>query len=370
LSDRARLAVKEFTTGASPNALFDVSNGTFAFIAGQMAKAGHLGIETPFGKIRGRSGAGGIGMLSLVSLFFAGLENAKADDSNVSHLDDGQINYQESQDFRDAPVGTIELIIPATATQPEQHIMLGDASESIVIRKLTSSTVVSYVQNSLSEMLRFGNAANDAIHLYSLGQSGPAGLGNGGSSGLPPEFQPFSEHNNFNQPPGGGAGPLGGPLPGLPGQQSLPEVIPPVIQNSPPQPIPDTNTIIAKPDNSAVGNVLNNDAVIGVGTLTVINVKDADENLPVPPGSTSTTNGQVIHGLYGTLTIGADGSYNYEVDANNPTVKALGQGDSVQDNPFTYTVTDGTTTAQTTLTITVFGTNDAPVASADTNWAK
>jgi len=370
LSDRARLAVKEFTTGASPNALFDVSNGTFAFIAGQMAKAGHLGIETPFGKIRGRSGAGGIGMLSLVSLFFAGLENAKADDSNVSHLDDGQINYQESQDFRDAPVGTIELIIPATATQPEQHIMLGDASESIVIRKLTSSTVVSYVQNSLSEMLRFGNAANDAIHLYSLGQSGPAGLGNGGSSGLPPEFQPFSEHNNFNQPPGGGAGPLGGPLPGLPGQQSLPEVIPPVIQNSPPQPIPDTNTIIAKPDNSAVGNVLNNDAVIGVGTLTVINVKDADENLPVPPGSTSTTNGQVIHGLYGTLTIGADGSYNYEVDANNPTVKALGQGDSVQDNPFTYTVTDGTTTAQTTLIITVDGINDAPVANADSNWAK
>jgi len=133
LSDRARLAVKEFTTGASPNALFDVSNGTFAFIAGQMAKAGHLGIETPFGKIRGRSGAGGIGMLSLVSLFFAGLENAKADDSNVSHLDDGQINYQESQDFRDAPVGTIELIIPATATQPEQHIMLGDASVFIVL---------------------------------------------------------------------------------------------------------------------------------------------------------------------------------------------------------------------------------------------
>ena len=38
---------------------------------------------------------------------------------------------------------------------------------------------------------------------------------------------------------------------------------------------------------------------------------------------------------------------------------------SVQDNPFTYTVTDGTTTAQTTLTITVDGVNDAPVAHDD-----
>ena len=57
-----------------------------------MAKAGRLGIETPFGKIRGRSGAGGIGMLSLVSLFFAALENTEADKSNVSYLDDGQIN--------------------------------------------------------------------------------------------------------------------------------------------------------------------------------------------------------------------------------------------------------------------------------------
>ena len=96
LSDRARLAVKEFADGASPNALFDVSNGTFAFIAGQMAKAGRLGIETPFGKIRGRSGAGGIGMLSLVSLFFAAIENAQADQSHVSYLDDGQINYQDT----------------------------------------------------------------------------------------------------------------------------------------------------------------------------------------------------------------------------------------------------------------------------------
>ena len=121
--------------------------------------------------------------------------------------------------------------------------------------------------------------------------------------------------------------------------------------------------------------MLTNDDVVGpgttgVGSLTVIKVQDADENQPVAAGSTSTTNFTEIHGLYGTLRVGADGSYNYEVNADNPTVKALGQGQSIQDNPFTYTVTDGTTTAQTTLTITVTGVNDAPVANADTNWAK
>ena len=260
LSDRARMAVKEFVAdGAAPNALFDISNGTFAFIAGEMAKAGRLGVETPFGKIRGRTGAGGIGMLSLVSLFFAAIENTQAEDSNVAHLDDGQINYQEIQEFKDAPVGTIELIIPATSTQPEQHIFLGDASESITIRQLAGSAAVSYSQNSLSDMLRFSNAANDAIHLYSLGLSGPAGFGNGGSSGLPPEFQPFSQQqNNIFQPPGGG-GPLGEVLPGLPGHQNVPEVLP-VLPTPPPQPTPDTNVIVANPDNSIAGNVLTNDS--------------------------------------------------------------------------------------------------------------
>ena len=92
-----------------------------------------LGIETPFGKIRGRSGAGGIGMLSLVSLFFAAIENAKADDSESRIWTTAKLIIR-TPEFKDAPVGTVELIIPATATQPEQHIMLGDASQSIVIR--------------------------------------------------------------------------------------------------------------------------------------------------------------------------------------------------------------------------------------------
>ena len=85
---------------------------------------------------------------------------------------------------------------------------------------------------------------------------------------------------------------------------------------------------------------------------------------------TTSVNGTVIHGLYGTLTIGADGSYSYVVDNSNAAVQALDDGQTLVDIAFTYTATNGTTTATTTLTITVLGTNDAPVAHADTNSAQ
>ena len=60
LSDSARAVVKEFGgDGTELSALFDISRGTFAFIAGEMAKHGRLGIETPFASIRGRAQSGG-----------------------------------------------------------------------------------------------------------------------------------------------------------------------------------------------------------------------------------------------------------------------------------------------------------------------
>jgi VCBS repeat-containing protein len=371
LSDRARMETTEFGFGGDqPSARFDVTNGTFAFIAGEMAKTGRLGINTPFGLIRGRRGARGVGMLSLASLFLASTQESQGASSEEMRLDDGAIEFTQTQEYKDLPYGIIELVIPATSTEPERHLLIDNPDQEIVLRKSQSSTSVNYVQLSLSDMLRNADASKDAWHIYSLGQSGPANVGNGGSGGLPPEFQPIFDQNNFTQGPSNG-GPLGGALPTLPTQQSnTPD--PPQQPKPPPPPpelTPDTNSITALPDSTTTGNVLTNDTGVGGGTLAVITIQDANENLPVNAGTTS-ANGTVIHGLYGTLTIGADGTYSYVADANNPTVKALGAGQSVQENPFTYTVTNGTETAQTTLTVTVFGINDVPVAHADTNFAQ
>ena len=69
-----------------------------------------------------------------------------------------------------------------------------------------------------------------------------------------------------------------------------------------------------------------------------------------------------IVGTYGTLTIGADGSYKYIADQT--AADALDVGDSI-DDVFTYTLTDGTDTDTATLTITVTGVNDTPSAQND-----
>lgn len=73
--------------------------------------------------------------------------------------------------------------------------------------------------------------------------------------------------------------------------------------------------------------------------------------------------GQPLTSPLGTLTVAADGSYTF-TPANNATVTALGAGVTTTQN-FTYTIQAGGTTFQpATLTITITGVNDAPVAPA------
>ena len=125
LSDHGRIVLKEFAGGGvSPSALFDVSDGTFAFIAGEMAKAGRLNIDTPFASIRSRDRAGGIGMLSLASLFFTALEDAQAKDPDVSFLDDGQIRFRDLTN----EYGVVELALKTFPPPPSLSMILAKQS--------------------------------------------------------------------------------------------------------------------------------------------------------------------------------------------------------------------------------------------------
>ena len=73
---------------------------------------------------------------------------------------------------------------------------------------------------------------------------------------------------------------------------------------------------------------------------------------------------ETVTGTYGTLTVGADGTYTYVADRS--AADDLDAGDRVTDS-FTYTVSDGINTDTATLIITVTGVNDAPVAVNDTD---
>ncbi|MGS0724099.1 VCBS domain-containing protein, partial [Shewanella sp. 30m-9] len=70
---------------------------------------------------------------------------------------------------------------------------------------------------------------------------------------------------------------------------------------------------------------------------------------------------------FGTLTISSDGSYSYLLDDSNATINGLDAGEMETDT-FTYWIEDADNQqAMATLTITINGSNDAPIANADTH---
>ena len=163
LSDNARMSLKDYV-GDETSPFVDIDRGTFSFIAGKMAEAGRLSIQTPFASIRARRNGGGIGMLSLISLFFAAFEEAQAAPPNIAFLDDGKITSKDWGQY-----GVVELLIKATATTPEQHKFLDDPGETIVIRAFGSSVSVDSVTNSIAQMAQYQAAQQEALRTFSVG---------------------------------------------------------------------------------------------------------------------------------------------------------------------------------------------------------
>jgi VCBS repeat-containing protein len=112
------------------------------------------------------------------------------------------------------------------------------------------------------------------------------------------------------------------------------------------------------------GNVLSNDtdvdSIANGETQTVIGVvAGAQANATGSVGSS-------VLGNYGSIAMAADGSYTYTVDNNHSAVKALGTSADTLTDAFTYTMQDtGGLVHTATVTITIQGANDAPVAVDD-----
>lgn len=116
----------------------------------------------------------------------------------------------------------------------------------------------------------------------------------------------------------------------------------------------------------AAAGVLSNDS--GASGLRVDQISSQTSTSPSSVNNDGTT-ATVIAGRYGTLTIYSGGGYTYAVDDSNSTVQGLNAGGTLSDK-FTYRATDsGGNFASTTLTITINGANDGPVALDDTGSA-
>ncbi|TLX79454.1 DUF4347 domain-containing protein [Pseudomonas nicosulfuronedens] len=157
--------------------------------------------------------------------------------------------------------------------------------------------------------------------------------------------------------------------------------------NDTPIGVPDFGTAIeaggtnnGTPGQDATGNVLTGVPVTGAGADTDVDSVALGETKSVTlarydgPGGgrifpVATGAPAVLQTAFGTLTINADGSYRYVIDNSNAAVQALSPNETITEN-FTYQVTDkGGLSALTTLTITIQGANDAPVAADDHNTA-
>jgi VCBS repeat-containing protein len=118
------------------------------------------------------------------------------------------------------------------------------------------------------------------------------------------------------------------------------------------------------------GNVLPNDTDVDQGdSLIVTGIRAGTEaaggSLALVNAATDSSNGTLVNGLFGQLIIGADGSYTYIVDSNNPTVLALGPLQFLNER-FTYQITDrGGQTDLAEIQIIIRGRNSAPVANGD-----
>ena len=121
-------------------------------------------------------------------------------------------------------------------------------------------------------------------------------------------------------------------------------------------PVANANTAVDKAGSTvattAASGVLSNDSDLDGDKLTVTGVSD------VASGTGSV--GLSIAGVYGHLTLNADGSYSYAAD-NSSAISGGPTGSHLQDN-FAYTVSDGNGgTATASLTVTL---ERAPVVTA------
>ncbi|HHX36342.1 MAG TPA: hypothetical protein GX719_13865, partial [Gammaproteobacteria bacterium] len=110
---------------------------------------------------------------------------------------------------------------------------------------------------------------------------------------------------------------------------------------------------------AATGDVADTQGADGA-TVTGVQAGTVAADEHVADGNLATE----IAGKYGTLTLNADGTYNYELDSANLVIQGLGPDQTLEDEVFSYTITDSDGDQSTaTLTITINGSNDGVIVN-------
>jgi VCBS repeat-containing protein len=343
LSPGTRLVLNELicdSNGTSHSALFGVTRGTFAFVAGRVARSGCLTVDTPVGSIRGRAHAGGIGTLTLAALTFAVMKEVQAAEPNVTYLDDDSITY------KDLEHGAFELV---TKEPIPRHIIVEDPGETTILSRRGSSVSVNQSANSATRMEELHAAQQDVLANFAKEQGATGSSTPPSIDLLPVQRIDFIETDVL---------PIHNSLPPLP-STVVPELF--ILRSAPvlnvatgPTEI-DTSVFdhFAATSGAFVASSSNNGAALTFGINGGI--------------AGSTVLGGVAYdvwsaGPYGTLYLNsATGAYTFVPDSG--AINALTSPTTAS---FIVTVSDGTLSANQVFTITINGINDAAIISGST----
>jgi Ca2+-binding RTX toxin-like protein len=149
------------------SARIEVTQGRFAFVAGETPAPAGFSIDTPFAELRSRARAGAIGTLTAAALMVALLRDLEAAGNNPFLIDD-VITY------KDLKHGTLLIAPKGGATR---GIVLDDPEVTIVVGPPESGFLVQQIANSAADMLRLLSLSDAANLTYLLGLADPLTTG-------------------------------------------------------------------------------------------------------------------------------------------------------------------------------------------------
>ena len=348
LNANARMVLDEFVYaagGTGNTALISLVQGTFSFVAGQVAKNGDMKVETPVATM----GIRGTAVLVEIS------------------ANDGQTRFSVMVE-PDGTTGSFNLYNKTTGA------LIGTVSNSQVGWVVTPAgplqVVAQQVQKTPGELAQELGIVQQIFTIFDNNQQNPfvptqdrgdapdtnpqTAQGGGGSGSA---LETGSTGNAFadliNNISAGGSAPTGFniPLPGLLGID--PNVTVTLTPNRAPIAVNDPT------GNPGGGDVTPNDNDPDGDAIRVVRVQRVVDDVPTGPVVTVPNNGQgEIEGKYGKLIFNSDGSYTF---IPNEEFAKLG-ADQAGVDQFQYTISDPFgATASAILSINLTGVNDAPV---------
>lgn len=372
LNANARMVLDEFVYaagGTGNSALISLVQGTFSFVAGQVAKTGDMKVETPVATM----GIRGTAVLVEIS------------------ANDGQTRFSVMVE-PDGTTGAFNLYNKTTGA------LIGTVSNSQVGWVVTPAgplqVVAQQVQKTPGELAQELGIVQQIFTIFNNNQQNPfvptqdrgdnpndtnpqTAQGGGGSS-TPPAGSTTSNNplvdvintasNNPSTAPSSATIPLPtNPLPGANPGSPPPVVTVTVSPNKPPVAVDDPDgtpgggNVITPTNPEAPGTDLDPEGGnISVTTAQHVVRDEGGNYVPAGDAVQIDADGEPIEGTYGTLTLLANGSYTFEP---NDAFRALAAGEQATDT-FQYTITDPFgLTASAVLTIKLTGENDAPVVS-------